>query len=351
MRSWVYFFSKFSAEALLFEALILSILGAVYSAFWIMKKRRFGVIGDAVPDGVMKDYLNTLIYDAKHLRSQLFGLLIEAQTHHLEKPLAAPAIQPQETQSQAPTAVDPALEEKLSKFAVLEKQVAEQAVKIEQILSEKTRLLQELDDIKAAGSNAENASADDSALIAELKRKLQTLESRLSEYSVIEDDLANLKRLQQENLQLKTRISGLGNADTSMVRVAGSAVEDLSNEEVLVSGNSNIEAEEETVQETAPENIPEDTPENVTENISEEQISVEPTGEDALFNGLVEEVEKSLQPAKPQKPGQTDEPEENINTQKEHESGLPPRKASHAGDEDPNADADLVAEFEKMLGK
>src|SRR4051812_37142033 len=76
MSAWIYLFSKFSSEALLLEALFISLLIAGYAAFWILRKRRLGAIRAAdVPAPLVKAYLSELIGDAQVLRTQLFGLL------------------------------------------------------------------------------------------------------------------------------------------------------------------------------------------------------------------------------------------------------------------------------------
>ena len=54
MTSWVYVFSRFTPEALLFEILLISILIAGYAGFWILHKRKYGA---ASADGVVKSYM------------------------------------------------------------------------------------------------------------------------------------------------------------------------------------------------------------------------------------------------------------------------------------------------------
>src|SRR3989338_2207512 len=73
--SWVYLFSQFTHEALLIEALGISLILTAYSAFWILKKRRFGTMKETVPSSMIREYLGDLIVDAEELRNQLFGLL------------------------------------------------------------------------------------------------------------------------------------------------------------------------------------------------------------------------------------------------------------------------------------
>src|SRR5690606_24823997 len=84
---------------LIFEAFLIFSLIAGYCAFWILKKRKLGSLQTAVPKGVVKNYLNTLILEAQGLRSQLFGLLADAgvqpqtQTHvqYVTQTLTTPA--------------------------------------------------------------------------------------------------------------------------------------------------------------------------------------------------------------------------------------------------------------------
>src|SRR4051794_22154445 len=75
MKSWIYVFAQFTPEALLFEALVIFFLICGYTTFWVLKKRRYGVIESALPAGPVKSYLNELIGNAEQLRIQLFGLL------------------------------------------------------------------------------------------------------------------------------------------------------------------------------------------------------------------------------------------------------------------------------------
>src|SRR5690606_8577456 len=82
MESWVYVFSKFTQEALLFEALILFIGFAAYAAFYITRRRKYGVAGKDVPSNLVKVYLSQLLGDAEDLRTQLFGLLGKGEAAH-----------------------------------------------------------------------------------------------------------------------------------------------------------------------------------------------------------------------------------------------------------------------------
>jgi hypothetical protein len=77
MKTWVYLFSKFTPEILYSIGLILCFLGCGYTAFWVLRKRRYGAVDAWVPSGPIRNHLNQLISDAQNLRIQLFGLLTE----------------------------------------------------------------------------------------------------------------------------------------------------------------------------------------------------------------------------------------------------------------------------------
>lgn len=193
---WVYVFSQFTSEALLFESLFMLILISAYAAFWVVKKRRYGTAGPTLPSGPIKTYLNELIAQAEHLRLQLFGLLSASSPSIPYSPLpVAPTLA-------APTS-DP----------LLEARVAELTRALDASNLEKTALEVEVQKLKATATSQEGNVAKNNTQSDEMVRmeqKVQALEDKLAEYSIIEDDLANLKRFQQENVKLKAFIQEKG---------------------------------------------------------------------------------------------------------------------------------------------
>ena len=205
MTSWVYVFAKFTPEALLFEALLISILVASYAAFWVLHKRKFGALHSGVPTGVVKDYLNELIVDAERMRAQLFGILAGR-----DLPVSAmnPGTDYAHTAASLNFSDDPAMAKKL---LLLEAKMAEQSMAMDRLIAQKTEMEVALAAAKSAPpATGSTAAPVNTAATAELENKIKNLESKLAEYSVIEDDLANLKRLQQENAQLRAQLNGKG---------------------------------------------------------------------------------------------------------------------------------------------
>lgn len=329
MNSWVYLFSRFTPEALLVEALAICGLTAWYAAYWVLRKRRLGVIQTAVPASVVKHHLNELIAEAERLRAQLFGLLTSGSTpaeiaelRAAMKNLAPAAVNaeirpapgiPEAIAAQV-SAADSAL---AAKIVALEQKISEQIRVIHTITLEKGKLEQRL----AAAASGAPAGADSAGEFnAELLEKVRNLEAKLAEYSVIEDDLANLKRLQQENAQLKTALATKASASTAALEPA--APEPASGSEAVAADDGQAPSLDSAA--TVAE-IPPETPAQASKP---EPVSSVTTDQ---FEGLVNEVEKSLQTSQ----------EETAASDVQEESAPIGRKSE--------SDEELVAEFEKLL--
>jgi hypothetical protein len=346
MASWVYVFSRFTPEALLIEAVVILALICGYAAFWVLRKRRFGSVGQEVPSTVVKTYLNELITEAELIRAQLFGLLTNsgsagaAQLSAGAGPTLAMLSGAGGVSAGSLGSNDPEL---IKKFSSLELKVLEQARSMEAMLAEKAKLEKDLNDARATSGGGGGAGGDPAAL-AKLNEKIKLLESRLAEYSVIEDDLANLKRLQQENAQLKAALSqqvGTGaaaaaTAATAAPIAATAAATAATAAPIAATAAEAVAQPEPAVADPvaaaappAPEAAPaaaDPLAEMLAAAATPPEAAAAPTPE-ANFEGLVNQVEQSLQPALAE--------------------AAPAPAAPPAGGE--KSDADLVAEFEKML--
>ncbi len=207
MESWIYIFSQFTPEALVLELGVIFILCGGYAVFWILRKRKFGVANKVLPSGPVKAYLTELIGHADLLKSQLFGIM----------------------------ATDDPENSRGSDFgrilANLDAKLDAQGKAIADLSSNGVPMAgQQAPVAPAAGSHTGGATSD--ADVATLKDKVEHLETRLAEYSIIEDDLANLKRIQQENNELRATLKALnggGNAapvtvDTARTAAAAAAI-------------------------------------------------------------------------------------------------------------------------------
>jgi hypothetical protein len=313
MSSWIYIFSKFTPEALLIEIFVLCVLSATYAAYWFIRRRRTMEDG-MIPAGVVKNYISTLIADAEQLRAHLYSLLSgsgidPASLTQMMQGLTAGNTD-QVMKQLAQGAVNPAAGAAL---AQVEPQLNHNSQALEALLIEKQKLERELALLKESKNAAGAANPGDAALVGQLQDRIKVLEAKLAEYSVIEDDLANLKRLQQENAQLKAQLAGLASG-TIVAAVA------------------------------AP------TP------------AAESPAADSAFEGLVDQVEASLATTTPAKdPNEIAVPDNIVEialtptpaeTPTVAEIAAAPIEAAPTGPISTSVgqnDADLVAEFEKML--
>lgn len=269
-----------------------------------------------MPSGPVKVYLNELIYNAEQIRAQLFGLLGQNSPPQMAN------------WGTATTSADPNLSGRLGE---LESQLKIQTQAVEQITDAKTQLEKELAEAKRL--NEKNAAPDPAkeAQTKKLNDRVANLEARLAEYSIIEDDLANLKRFQQENAELKAKL-GLNQPEKTDAPTS--------------------EAESETEGQD---------PQLTDEPKTDAPITDEPMGE-------ISEPKEPEAQAKPsaiseQKPAQAASPSATPKAQgkptakasqssQNHESPQVPEPVtiSSATKSTPDsAEEDLVAEFEKML--
>jgi hypothetical protein len=170
--------------------------------------------------------------------------------------------------------------------------------------------------------------------VSALQQKIKELEGRLSEYSVIEDDLANLKRLQQENTQLKSTLASKGIAEPAPPASAAAPTPDSVPAPAVTSAPSPaIPAAVAAVAPTAP--APAAAPE-VPAPVSDAD---EPAPD--VFAALANQVEDSL-------PAAATPPAEGAAAAPAAD-GTPPPEGAETPAAANNTEADLVAEFEKML--
>lgn len=214
MNSFLYLFSKFTEELLLLTAAGVFGLLSVYCYEWVIKKRRLGAARDQIPASMVKAYLNQLITEAQSVRVQLFGL-IQANPEEAsglekaDKLLSTFATAAGAGLASAEASAPGIPGDLTDRLRALQSQLADKESLVVNINIEKTKLLEELESLRRNQKTA-SLAAPGAPATEELAKKVKDLESRLEEYSLFEDDLANLKRLQQENIALKKRLEEMG---------------------------------------------------------------------------------------------------------------------------------------------
>jgi hypothetical protein len=187
VRSLIQLLATFSTEFILLEAIVLCGLVASYSLAFVIKRRKLGIIETHIPAGPVREILTNFIILAQSLRAELFG-----QDSRFQQSIVVTKTMNQEIPTQGISGdVQKILADREAKITELQ-------AKIEQIQSDNER------NLLAKGSS-------DPKEVEVLRDKVSNLEARLEEYAIIEDDLANLKAIMQENNQLREHIKKLLN--------------------------------------------------------------------------------------------------------------------------------------------
>lgn len=170
-----------------FSVVLLLILIYIYRLFFVANPH--ANLGEsAVELGEVNQKLNQLLDQQKNSGIQVIEKVV---------PAAAP------TGATAPTGGDD--------VAVLRAEI----IKLQTQLNESEKKVFELTPIAGPeDSIKEEAPKVDPAQITELNKKIEELQSRLSEYDIIADDIAELSQLRAENAELKKNLGGASGLDS-----------------------------------------------------------------------------------------------------------------------------------------
>jgi len=269
LESILNYIDKYTTQLFIAQMGVMLIVLAIFMWVYLYNRKKYHNLKHQIPASVVKNYLDSIIQNSTALKSSLFrggGLDID--------PSSVPSVMPLNQLQSAPMSIslgeggDEALR---AEVARLQSQLAEKNNIIKDLEAKNIDLsgtvkarderIIELEKLLAeaqANVGTGEAAGDSSELLAqldEITKERDQLKSDLSQYDIIEDDLADLKRLKQENEQLKSALESGGGADIPTPAAEPEpvvAAEPISEPEV--------EAPEEVVAQ-APEEAPEAAPE------------------------------------------------------------------------------------------
>lgn len=224
---------KFGPEVLVILFGMLIILSTLFLWLWFSNRRKYHNLKHAIPANVVKNYLDSIIQNSTALKSSLFrggGLELDLESVPSVMPVGklsggeslavsgapATAIMEELNQKKAQLA---SLEAQLSSLQAAHRELEEKYSQSESKLATAEARIRELEALLAqkgdevvAGAVAGAGEADEAlkAELEEVTKERDEIRDRLKEFEIISDDLANLKRLQQENDQLKKSLAAQG---------------------------------------------------------------------------------------------------------------------------------------------
>jgi hypothetical protein len=220
------FFTKFSDELLSAQIALLSFSLAL-GVYWMLVRKKKRETAEWVPAALVRAYLDRMRTDEHETRVRLFG---ENSAYTPAAPVAASLTQQLSAAVATPVqptmvvSNDPALLKEIEALRAQLSMADQRAMEFDRNLNglkaEKGTLEQKL---REAQSAAPVAGTDNSAANAAIAKELEEAKAKLAEYEVIEDDLANLKKLQKENEQLKQQIAGGAASAAPLTVVKGGA--------------------------------------------------------------------------------------------------------------------------------
>ena len=319
MNSLINYLDKYHAQLTVLLLGLSLIIFAVFVWIWFYNRKKYHHLKHQIPASVVKNYLDSIIQNSPALKSSVFrggGLEVDAQGVPSVMPLSD---LPNSTEINVGTnssGDDSALRAEVSK---LQAQLAEKENVIKDLENKNTELggevkakqerIEELEALLAkAQSEADSGSGDAEAAqkVEELQKERDQLEEELKQFEIISDDLADLKRLKQENAQLKKSLEEGGGAAPEM---AEEAAEPAAESAPVIEDS---QPQEEQVEEVAPA---------IEEPTAEEAPSAEEQSESAPV--------EQPQAAAPESEGSEEDSKEEADTK---------------------SPEDLLSEFEKMLG-
>ena len=216
------YMDKFGPEILVIQFGFLVIISTIFLWLWFSNRRKYHNLKHAIPANIVKSYLDSIIQNSTSLKSQLFrgggldvgGVPSVLPLHNL---MGGDGL----AMSGAPsTALLEELNQKKAQIASLEGQLSssqgsqrEVEIKLNSSQGNLTSAEAKIKELEALLGQSKSGGGGDATLKSELKmvsKERDDLRDRLKEFEVIADDLANLKRLQQENDQLRKSLAAQG---------------------------------------------------------------------------------------------------------------------------------------------
>lgn len=206
---------KFGPELLVIQFGFLVLLSTLFLWLWFSNRKKYHNLKHAIPANIVKSYLDSIIQNSTALKSSLFrGGGLEVNGIPSVIPLGNLMGGDSLGMSGAPsTALMEELNQKKALIASLESQLSssqnsqrELEAKIVSLQASLAAAEAKIKELEALLAQMRADGGGDAALKSELKmlsKERDEIRDRLKEFEIISDDLANLKRLQQENEQLK----------------------------------------------------------------------------------------------------------------------------------------------------
>jgi len=198
-----------TGDVIIYFTLVLLFVLIIFISYYVYNRRKYYKISHQIPARLVREHLNTIIKNSNALRSSLFNEKDLADIADLEEVSTAPKPPAENTDA----------------MIALEREKRE--------LENELKVLRD--------SMSEDIDTDLTAIIKERDELLDAI----SDYKILEDDLANLKKLKEENKELKAKLGTPGEAEVEAAPAPAEeeALEAAEESEIEVTAQGESEAE------------------------------------------------------------------------------------------------------------
>lgn len=300
--------TQFTDETIMIFSLLLIVNLVGITIYWFYNRRKFQELTHEIPAVIVKNYLDSIIQNSNSLKSSLFrggGLEIgagipsvvpinelpQSRIHSMNETeeasqknaeIAALTLKLTDKQKQISD-----LEHTIQDLSANKGLGAESDLLKKDLLSANNKI-KDLEDLLKTTSGSTGTGKDDVEVEA-LKNENDELKNRLKEYAIIEGDIADLKRYELENEQLKKELaeyksmlaSKKSESQTEMIQKA-SEMDDVDDLEAAMA------------QAIAESQMPAKAPVQEAQELEIKSSSSKDEGEDKSADELLSEFEKML---------------------------------------------------------
>lgn len=296
--------TKFTDETITVFSLLLLVTMVGIIIYWFYNRKKFHQLSHEIPASVVKNYLDSIIQNSNSLKSSLFrgggldignGIPSVFPVGDLPSSMSI-GIGSGGEESSLKNAEIASLTQKLNdrQKQILDLERSIQDLSAGKGLGAETELLkkdlassqQKIRDLEAQLAEAMARSGGDPNLqkeLASITSERNEIRERLREYAIIEEDLANLKRLQQENDQLKAELLSYKKGAPAVAAAPIEPTPDPVEEDL-----------EAAMAQAIAESKPTPSAANVVEVAAPDDLPVEEVGEQKSAEELLSEFEKML---------------------------------------------------------
>lgn len=214
--------TKFTDETITVFGTLLLVTSGTIVVYWFYNRKKFHQLTHEIPASVVKNYLDSIIQNSTSLKSSLFrgggldmgnGIPSVVPVGDLPSSMNISVGSSSEEVNQKNAEIASLtlkLNDRTKQIADLEKRMLELSsgkgsAEVDILKKDLAALQAQLNEARASSGGDANLQKD----LTVVTNERNDLRERLKEYEIIEEDLANLKRLQQENDHLKAEIAAL----------------------------------------------------------------------------------------------------------------------------------------------